>query len=88
MRWSEMLKKIAHRDKIVKIGLVGKYVSLHDAYLSVAEALRPTSTVMQAWDSEARRNIDSANMNIIAGKINVMWNVSCVKFCCQLYHVL
>ena len=38
--WSEMLKKIENRDKTVKIGLVGKYVSLHDAYLSVAEALR------------------------------------------------
>nr|MCR4719980.1 CTP synthase [Bacillota bacterium] len=38
--WNEMLKKIESRDKVVKIGLVGKYVSLHDAYLSVAEALR------------------------------------------------
>lgn len=38
--WSDMLRKIASRNKTVKIGLVGKYVSLHDAYLSVAEALR------------------------------------------------
>ncbi|MCR4693210.1 MAG: CTP synthase [Firmicutes bacterium] len=38
--WNDMLKKIESRDKIVKIALVGKYVSLHDAYLSVAEALR------------------------------------------------
>lgn len=38
--WNAMLRKIESRDKIVKIGLVGKYVSLHDAYLSVAEALR------------------------------------------------
>ena len=38
--WNEMLKKIESRDKVVKIALVGKYVSLHDAYLSVAEALR------------------------------------------------
>lgn len=38
--WKDMLKKIENRDKVVKIGLVGKYVSLHDAYLSVAEALR------------------------------------------------
>ena len=38
--WNEMLKKIEDRDKVVKIALVGKYVSLHDAYLSVAEALR------------------------------------------------
>lgn len=38
--WEDMLKRIANRDKTVKIGLVGKYVKLHDAYLSVAEALR------------------------------------------------
>ena len=38
--WHHMLKRIESRDKSVKIGLVGKYVSLHDAYLSVAEALR------------------------------------------------
>jgi CTP synthase len=38
--WNNMLKRIAHRNKRVKIALVGKYVKLHDAYLSVAEALR------------------------------------------------
>ena len=37
--WKEMLNRIAGRDKRVKIALVGKYVKLHDAYLSVAEAL-------------------------------------------------
>ena len=35
-----MLHKIDTRDKTVTVGLVGKYVQLHDAYLSVAEALR------------------------------------------------
>jgi CTP synthase len=38
--WNEMLEKIQNRNKKVTIGLVGKYVQLHDAYLSVAEALR------------------------------------------------
>ena len=38
--WKEMVKSIDTRDKSVKIGLIGKYVGLHDAYLSVAEALR------------------------------------------------
>ena len=38
--WQEMLDRIAARDKTVKIALCGKYVQLHDAYLSVAEALR------------------------------------------------
>ena len=38
--WKEMIDRIINRDKTVHIGLVGKYVQLHDAYLSVAEALR------------------------------------------------
>ena len=38
--WSQMVKQIKSRDETVTIGLVGKYVGLHDAYLSVAEALR------------------------------------------------
>ena len=38
--WDEMLKKIAACTGVVEIALVGKYVQLHDAYLSVAEALR------------------------------------------------
>lgn len=37
--WGEMLDRISNRNKIVKIAIVGKYVKLHDAYLSVAEAL-------------------------------------------------
>ena len=38
--WTEMVERIKNRDDHVKIGLVGKYVQLHDAYLSVAEAMR------------------------------------------------
>ncbi len=39
--WEELVSRIARSHvKTVKIGLVGKYVALHDAYLSVAEALR------------------------------------------------
>ncbi len=37
--WEEMLGRIHARNKTVKIALCGKYVRLHDAYLSVAEAL-------------------------------------------------
>ena len=38
--WNEMLARIENRSRTVRIALVGKYVRLHDAYLSVAEALR------------------------------------------------
>lgn len=37
--WSEMIERIKSRSTEVTIALVGKYVRLHDAYLSVAEAL-------------------------------------------------
>ena len=38
--WAIMVERIKSRQHCVDIGLVGKYVGLHDAYLSVAEALR------------------------------------------------
>lgn len=37
--WIQMVDRIKSRPYNVSIGLVGKYTSLHDAYLSVAEAL-------------------------------------------------
>ena len=38
--WRAMVARIKSLQRHVTIGLVGKYVQLHDAYLSVAEALR------------------------------------------------
>ena len=38
--WENLVERIQHQTRKVKVGLVGKYVQLHDAYLSVAEALR------------------------------------------------
>ena len=37
--WQEMVERIKSLPETVNIGLVGKYVTLHDAYLSVSEAL-------------------------------------------------
>ena len=37
--WREMVEKIKRRGEPVRIALVGKYIQLHDAYLSVTEAL-------------------------------------------------
>lgn len=37
--WAAMVQRFYHPEKDVTIALVGKYVDLHDAYLSVAEAL-------------------------------------------------
>ena len=37
--WADMVHRAKHPAGAVEIALVGKYVALHDAYLSVAEAL-------------------------------------------------
>ena len=38
--WTDMLTNIKNASQRVTVAIVGKYVALHDAYLSVAEALR------------------------------------------------
>lgn len=58
--WIEMVKRAENAHKKVTIGLVGKYVELHDAYLSVAEALRHGGIVNDA--SVDIRWIDSENI--------------------------
>ena len=46
--WKEMVERVRHQNKTVRIGLAGKYVQLHDAYLSVAEALRHAGYALDA----------------------------------------
>ncbi|MCW0998215.1 CTP synthase, partial [Streptococcus anginosus] len=43
--WSTMVDKIMNLKKSTKIALVGKYVELPDAYLSVVEALKHSGYV-------------------------------------------
>jgi len=38
--WQRLVERIKEEKPVVRVALVGKYVELHDAYLSVAEALR------------------------------------------------
>ena len=38
--WEDLIDTVNHLDKEIEISLVGKYVELHDAYLSVMEALK------------------------------------------------
>jgi len=58
-QWRVLVDRIRHQSRAVRIGLVGKYVQLHDAYLSVAEALRhagyalDTKVEIEWIDSEA-----------------------------------
>lgn len=65
--WVELIKKIKNLKKELNIALVGKYVKLHDAYLSVYESLKYAGYVYNTkvnvtWvDSEELESIDNLN---------------------------
>ena len=42
--WNNYLHKLKHAEKTVRIGLVGKYVELQDAYKSINESLNQAAT--------------------------------------------
>lgn len=46
--WDALLEKVHHPKHQIKVGLVGKYIDLPDAYLSVSEALRAGGFANQA----------------------------------------
>ena len=73
VEWEEMVNKIKACNQEINIALVGKYVALHDAYLSVAEALRHAGyeygyNIKIKWvDSE---KITSNNIDKLLGSAN------------------
>ena len=50
--WNDLIVRVKKAKKEVKIALVGKYVELHDAYLSITEALKHAG-----YNNEAKINI-------------------------------
>ena len=71
--WIEMVDNLRNLKNHVKIALVGKYIALHDAYLSVVEALkhggiRNSAEVDLIWiDSE---KLDETNVAEILGEMD------------------
>jgi CTP synthase len=63
-RWTEPIERAARAEETVRIALVGKYVQLEDAYLSVCEALRHSASLQDSrvridWiDSESLEGCD------------------------------
>ena len=47
-RWEEPIERSARAARTVRIALVGKYVKLEDAYLSVSEALRHAASLQDS----------------------------------------
>ncbi len=59
--WKEMVKKAKHPKHKITVAITGKYVKLHDAYLSIAEALHHAGI---ALESQVKiRWIDSEGIN-------------------------
>ena len=46
--WAQLVHKLRHPGPEVKVALVGKYIQLNDAYLSVVEALRHACIAQEA----------------------------------------
>jgi CTP synthase len=47
-RWKEPIERVERATRSVRIALVGKYVQLEDAYLSVSEALRHAASLQDS----------------------------------------
>ncbi|WP_210364390.1 CTP synthase [Bacillus sp. REN3] len=47
--WTQLVEKVTHLSRSTRIGLVGKYVELQDAYISVVESLKHAG---YAFDSD------------------------------------
>ncbi|MER3453089.1 MAG: CTP synthase, partial [Acidimicrobiia bacterium] len=60
--WEGLVRRIEEADRTVRIGLIGKYVNLPDAYLSVVESLRHAG-----WHHGARVGIDWISAEEVEG---------------------
>lgn len=71
--WTEMVENLKNPTQEVTVALVGKYIELHDAYISVVEALKhggiySRTTVNIKWvDSE---HATAANADTILGDVS------------------
>jgi CTP synthase len=61
--WKALVDKVCNLSNQVTIGLVGKYVELQDAYISVVEALRHSG---YAFDTDVKvKWIDAESVNLV-----------------------
>ncbi len=68
--WVQVVGNIAARNRDVRIGLVGKYVQLHDAYLSVVEALNHSGFALNAHISIDWIDSEELNEGNIADRLS------------------
>ncbi|KZX17575.1 glutamine hydrolyzing CTP synthase [Methanobrevibacter filiformis] len=68
--WSEMVKSLKTEDPIITIGVVGKYISLEDAYMSIREALKHA-----AAEIGVKLNIEFINSDVEVLDTNILSNL-------------
>lgn len=64
--WKEFVRKVRRPKEEIKIGLIGKYVELHDAYKSIAEAFIHAGSV-----NECKVNIEWIQSELLASEQNI-----------------
>lgn len=73
--WTAMLEALRNPVQTVKIGMVGKYVELHDSYISVNEALKhggieTRSAVEIEWIDSESLEAEDADIDAILGDMD------------------
>jgi CTP synthase len=77
-RWTEPIERAERATRTVRIALVGKYVKLEDAYLSVSEALRHAAALQDArveieWvDSERLEGAGGSARDLLAAADGIL----------------
>ncbi|MBP3920366.1 MAG: CTP synthase [Bacilli bacterium] len=64
--WEDLISNVDNLKKEIEISLVGKYVELHDAYISVAEALKHAG-----YKYSTKVNINWVDSEKLEGEINL-----------------
>jgi CTP synthase len=76
-RWKEPIERAERAQRTVRIALVGKYVQLEDAYLSVCEALRHAAALQDArvridWIDSEQLEGDGVALDTLAGADGIL----------------
>ncbi len=74
--WVALIERIKNLETQIEIAIVGKYVSLHDAYLSVSEALKHAGYTMKAkinisWVNSSELNKENIE-SYLSGKQGIL----------------
>ncbi|MDO5031334.1 CTP synthase [Corynebacterium sp.] len=81
-QWGDLLQRVRHPQREVTVGIVGKYIDLPDAYLSVAEAIRHAAFAHRAkanlvWitsddcEADAAGQLDQLDAIVVPGGFGV-----------------